>query len=308
MNNNNNNNNIIIKPVITYINADIHKSIIYKDNKNKSAIYRWVNNINNKSYVGSAKSLNDRLKIYFSPNTLKKRLERSSSAINSALLKYGYSNFKLEILEYCKPDQLISREQYYIDFLKPEYNICKTAGSTLGKIHSESTKEKIRNSTRGKNHRLFGKHHTYETRKNIGKALKLLNQITPRIMPKMRFETKLKLSLVSISINVKVFDLKDSFIKEFPSINSAAKFFDVSNTTISRAIKKGRSYQNFTFKSEIKDNKVWVYDSDHKLVKVCDNSSKASEWFNIPSATLSRYIKSGKLWKDKYYFYKNLKT
>lgn len=168
MNNNNNNNNInniIIKPVITYINADIHKSIIYKDNKNKSAIYRWVNNINNKSYVGSAKSLNDRLKIYFSPNTLKKRLERSSSAINSALLKYGYSNFKLEILEYCKPDQLISREQYYIDFLKPEYNICKTAGSTLGKIHSESTKEKIRNSTRGKNHRLFGKHHTYETNK-----------------------------------------------------------------------------------------------------------------------------------------------
>ncbi len=232
----NKNNNITIKSIITYINADLDKSKIYKDNKNKSVIYRWVNNINNKSYVGSAKYLNNRLNIYYSPTALKKILERSSSAINSALLKYGYNNFKLEILEYCEQDQLIKREQYYIDLLKPEYNICKTAGSTLGKRHSESTKENIKNSTTGKNHRLFGKHHSYETRKNIGKALKLSNRIY--IMPKMRFETKLKLSLVSIGVNVKVFDKENNFIKEFPSINSAAKYYDVSSTTISKAIKK----------------------------------------------------------------------
>jgi NUMOD1 domain len=75
-------------------------------------------------------------------------------------------------------------------------------------------------------------------------------------MPKMRPETKLKLSIVSIGVNVKVFDKKDNLIKEFPSINSAAKYFDVSSNTISKAIKKGTSYQNFTFKSEIKDNRV----------------------------------------------------
>jgi len=232
----NNNNNTKLIPIVTYNNANKDKSTIYKDNIKRSAIYRWVNNINNKSYVGSAKSLNDRLNIYYSPTTLKKILERSSSAINSALLKYGYNNFKFEIIEYCEQDQLIYREQYYIDLLKPEYNICKTAGSTLGKIHSESTKEKIKNSTTGKNHRLFGKHHTYETRKNIGKALKLSNRIC--IMPKMRIETKLKLSLVSIGVNVKVFDIEDNLIKEFPSINSAAKYYDVSSTTISKAIKK----------------------------------------------------------------------
>jgi len=37
-----------------------------------------------------------------------------SSAIYSALLKYGYSNFSLDILEYCEIDALIEREQYYI--------------------------------------------------------------------------------------------------------------------------------------------------------------------------------------------------
>jgi len=45
--------------------------------------------------------------------------------INKALLKYGYSNFKLEILEYCDKSVNIEREQHYIDLLKPEYNTLK---------------------------------------------------------------------------------------------------------------------------------------------------------------------------------------
>lgn len=302
MNNNKKNSfNTKIIPAVTYINPKEYKSLILKENKNKSGIYRWVNNINNKSYIGSAKYLNNRLSTYYSSTTLKKRLERGSSAIHSALLKYSYINFKLEIIEYCEQDLLIYREQYYIDLLKPEYNICKIAGSTLGKRHSESTKEKIRNSIAGKNHPLFGKHLTYEWRKNIGKALKLSSRIC--IMPKMRIETRLKLSLVSIGVNVKVFDMENNFIKEFPSINRAAKYFNVASTTINRAIKIGRPYQNFIFKSEIKDNRIWVYDVKHKLIKILNNASKASESFNIPSTTLSRYIKSGKLWKNKYYFY-----
>ena len=48
--------------------------------------------------------------------------------IDRALLKYGYSKFKLEILEYCKISNLIEREQYYLDNLKPEYNILLKAG------------------------------------------------------------------------------------------------------------------------------------------------------------------------------------
>jgi hypothetical protein len=35
--------------------------------------------------------------------------------------------------------ELISREQYYIDLLNPEYNICKVAGSRLGCKHSPET-------------------------------------------------------------------------------------------------------------------------------------------------------------------------
>jgi hypothetical protein len=43
----------------------------------------------------------------------------------------------LDILEYCLPDEILKREQYYIDNLKPNYNILKIAGSSLRLKHSE---------------------------------------------------------------------------------------------------------------------------------------------------------------------------
>ena len=119
---NNKENNINIIPKVTYNNADIHKFIIYEENRNKSGVYRWVNKINGKSYVGSSKSLSNRFSLYYSLNSLKKEV-KGSIIIRRALLKYGCSNFSLDILEYCESDVLITREQYYIDLLKPEYNI-----------------------------------------------------------------------------------------------------------------------------------------------------------------------------------------
>lgn len=46
---------------------------------------------------------------------------------------------------------MIEREQYYIDLYKPEYNICKIAGSLLGFKHSpETLKFKNRTSINSK--------------------------------------------------------------------------------------------------------------------------------------------------------------
>lgn len=76
MNNNNNNNNNsnksipstkcdrLISPIKSYENAELLKDMILKDNKGKSGIYRWVNNINNKTYIGSGVNLTKRLRSY----------------------------------------------------------------------------------------------------------------------------------------------------------------------------------------------------------------------------------------------------
>lgn len=137
--------NIKVTPIIPYSNAEKYKFIIYNENKGKSGIYRWNNFITGKSYIGFAKSLNTRLANYYSIRTINKKLSKSSSAIYSAILKYGYSNFSLDIIEYCNPILLIKKEQYYIDLLKPEYNICKKAGFTLGRKFSFETLLKFKN-------------------------------------------------------------------------------------------------------------------------------------------------------------------
>lgn len=64
-------------------------------------------------------------------------------------MKYGYSNFILEILEYCDKFDLLNREQYYMNLLKPEYNVLLTAGSNLGFKHSEGTIEVYRSTRLG---------------------------------------------------------------------------------------------------------------------------------------------------------------
>jgi len=85
--------------------------------------------------------LSNRFYYYFNLKAM--ILNLKISLIARALIKYGYSNFQLEILEYCEPSNCIDREQYYIDLLKPEYNILKTAGSKLGSKHSVETRNKI---------------------------------------------------------------------------------------------------------------------------------------------------------------------
>jgi group I intron endonuclease len=67
--------------------------------------------------------------------------------IHKALLKYGYSYFSLEILEYCDRDKAVAREQYYLDLLQPDYNVLPTAGSLLGYRHSKETIAKFQART-----------------------------------------------------------------------------------------------------------------------------------------------------------------
>lgn len=54
-----------IVPVVVYSNADLLKTTILKDNKQKTGIYYWTNLLNNKTYVGSSINLGNRFRDYF---------------------------------------------------------------------------------------------------------------------------------------------------------------------------------------------------------------------------------------------------
>ena len=102
----------------------------------------------------------------------------------------------MEILEYCDPEDVLKREQYYIDLLKPEYNILKTAGSLFGFRHTEETKAQMSADRKGKNHPLFGKQHSEETKTRISKALtgKNTGENHPLFGKKHSEETKKRMS------------------------------------------------------------------------------------------------------------------
>ncbi len=101
--------------------------------------------INGKRNIGSSVYLRRRLREYFSISSLNKN---KNLVICRALLKYDYSNFSVkcvarislfkknkyllflffkkyggatEILEYCDPSEMLTREKYFFDLLLPEH-------------------------------------------------------------------------------------------------------------------------------------------------------------------------------------------
>jgi len=139
-----------------YINlpSDSTKSIIFSDadrdklaileTKGRSGIYMWTSKLNGKKYLGSSVNLRRRLLEYYNVNRL---LKESSMPINVALLKYGYHNFSLTILEFCDIDSLMAIEKYYFEVYSPEYNILQDPGSPSrgsGWKHSEGSIDNMR--------------------------------------------------------------------------------------------------------------------------------------------------------------------
>jgi len=97
-----------IVPLFIYSYSE--KDLAIKENKGKSGVYRWVYISTGESYIGSAVDLSKRFSVYYSQKSIQAVLSRSKSNILSAMQKYGYSDFYLEILEYCDSSQTIDRE------------------------------------------------------------------------------------------------------------------------------------------------------------------------------------------------------
>ncbi len=70
-----------------------------------------------------------------------------------------------------------------------------------------------------------------------------------------------------------------------------------------KIFKTGISYDNYIYKFERKDHRIWVYHFNKELVEILENQKTTIKLYNIPRTTLFNYIKSGKLYKNKYYFY-----
>ena len=112
----------------------------------KSGIYKITNVINGNTYIGSAVNLHRRLSRHHSALVSNRH---KNAHLQSSWNKYGADNFTFEILENCEKERVIEREQYYMDLLKPEYNIAHFAGSRLGVKHTDEVKKRMSESHMG---------------------------------------------------------------------------------------------------------------------------------------------------------------
>lgn len=217
-----------------------------------SGIYKIINKINDKIYIGSSINLKRREREHI--NKLKKNIHNNPHLQNS-WNKYGKENFKFEIIEVVEDEEkLIEREQYYLDTLNPEYNICEVAGSTLGFNHSKNSKEKMSKAARGRvlneetrkkmSESQTGRKHPEEVKDKIAKGNKgkIISEESKRKMSKAKKglykgekhpNSNLKREdVIRIKIILKNRNLSNVEI---------ASIYGVSSSTIS-AIKTGRNW------------------------------------------------------------------
>ena len=104
-------------------------------------IYQIKNQVNNKIYIGSSVNIKQRIAKHYA---LLRHDRHNNEHLQNAWSKYGEKNFSWSIIELCSEDLLLDLEQWYIDILKPEYNI---QPSTTHTIHAKETKIKLSKAT-----------------------------------------------------------------------------------------------------------------------------------------------------------------
>jgi len=166
-----------------------------------SGIYQIENQTNGHRYVGSAVNVLRRQSQHL---TSLYRGSHYNQHLQNAFDKYDEATLVFTVLEYVSPEDLIEREQHYLDTLNPEYNISPTAGSPLGVRHTDKTRKKVSaalmghpvsletrrklsqkwtpkrrqaqsdrmRGMRGEWNPTYGKHHSEEHKRKISEALK----------------------------------------------------------------------------------------------------------------------------------------
>ena len=118
-------------------------------------VYITTNKLNGKQYIGRHKSS------YFNES-----YKGSGTALRRAIKKYGLSNFRVEVLDWCYSNkELNQQEHFWITYYKADkdrhfYNINPQQGMGSGSSH-------VMFGVRGKNNPNYGSHRTEEQKRNI---------------------------------------------------------------------------------------------------------------------------------------------
>jgi group I intron endonuclease len=195
-------------------------------------IYEFINKTNGKSYIGQTINYKKRIKDHqFNyKNNLKK------TPFYSALKKYGWNNFEINIIEECSEKLLNEKEIYWISEKKSlypnGYNLLE--GGNQAK-HTDITRQKI--SERRKGMKFSEKHIENLKKSHLGyvmpeeQKIKISQSNKGKIVSE---DTRKKLKyLQPHRKEVGRFDINGTLIKKYDSIKDASKELNCSPGNIS---------------------------------------------------------------------------
>lgn len=166
---------------------------------NVIGVYKIINTVNFKFYIGSSLSIYYRAKMHLSHL---RRNVHGNKYLQRSFNKYGEDKFTFEILEKCNKDIVRVREKYYIDSLKPHYNM---KDNTNVPIITEELKKRISETLKRK----------YKS----GEISKIWNK--------------------DAEVAVKIYDYNGNFIKKFNSISACSKNINIIKETLSSRFNLG---------------------------------------------------------------------
>jgi len=138
-------------------------------------IYKIENTINGNLYIGSCSNFNVRKGSHL---CLLRQNKHHSIKLQRAYNKYGEISFIIILIEECEKENLLPREQFYIDTLLPKYNICPTAGSNLNRVFTKQHKENLSKSLKGKVRTLVQKEHQKQVKLGTTHSNETKNKIS----------------------------------------------------------------------------------------------------------------------------------
>lgn len=209
----------------------------------KAWIYKIENTKNKNCYVGSTTNLSRRKKDHL---RILKENKHHCKYLQRAWNKYGEDLFVFEVVEvfnYDIKEDILIKEQFYIDNLKSKYNCCKTAGSQLGSKRDKAFKENCSKRMMGHTPWNKGKKGLYseEYKAKIGSYHKG-KKLTPEQIE----------SLIQRHRKPIVLTTKDNQKIEFDSLNGAARILECSFHLIWFNLKgktKQTKYGKFEYKN-----------------------------------------------------------
>lgn len=249
-----------------------------KHKRGTVGVYLILNLITGDSYIGSSKS------IYYRIGRHKCDLIKDRSGnrnMQASWNEHGRGAFLVQVLELCKEEELLIREQHYIDTMKPIFNITK---DVIHKSVAEESKILISNTLK----------------KRCEEGME-----TYRQQHKWR--------------EVQQYDYKGNLLFEYSSAGNAAKSLGFERNTVLQGCKDYSLHRRgFQWKYKDSEKEILVFSfplkdvsSNSKILKVVKDSDilfypsmdSASISLGISTKSIRTCLQDPKKNKNNYYFY-----